>query len=484
GGGVPRSVRGLVDRYTAADGWWRLDHAQRWSEHAAADCAHDGEIGELLQVCRGRYLAVAGSLQAAFQGVVAAGGWPPEGVRRQTQTFDGRVGPELTDRRQVVYLLVDSLRYEMGRDLAAALGELGAVELEPAAASLPTITPNGMAALLPGAEGTLALSRQGDGLVPTVGGAPVEGLEERKAVFSKRFGDRYRDLKLEDVLQAAPAKLAKLISGADLIVVRSLDLDDLGEGRSYYRARKVMTGVVGELKSAIARLAEAGVETVVVAADHGHVLVPELPAGEVVPAPAGEWLLRKRRSLLGHHRSASPGVVIMPASDAGIESDVAGLELAAATGFKTFREETGYFHEGLSLQECVVPVLTLRVTAGAGSAIGGGEQVTIWYRSDRFTASVVGVRVGLTAMFSPTLVVKIEAYDGAGAKAKRVGEAGDCDARDPVTGEITLQAGEETPVPLVVDPDFGRRSIEVRATDPRTGVVYGLPLKLKNARLD
>jgi hypothetical protein len=114
---------------------------------------------------------------------------------------------------------------------------------------------------------------------------------------------------------------------------------------------------------------------------------------------------------------------------------------------------------------------------------GGGEQITISYRSDRFTSSVVGLKLLMTSMLSESLSVRLEAFDGSGQGATAVGEAGDCDARDPLTGEVLLRAGDETAVPLVIDPDFRGPTIEVRASDPRTGaVLYRLPLK--NARLD
>jgi hypothetical protein len=35
-----------------------------------------------------------------------------------------------------------------------------------------------------------------------------------------------------------------------------------------------------------------------------------------------------------------------------------------------------------------------------------------------------------------------------------VGEAADCEARDEKTREVTLQANKETPVPVLIDPDF------------------------------
>jgi hypothetical protein len=93
------------------------------------------------------------------------------------------------------------------------------------------------------------------------------------------------------------------------------------------------------------------------------------------------------------------------------------------------------------------------------------------------------MKLHFTALLETSLVLRLEAFDGTGPKAKPVGQSGDCDARNPATGEVVVQAGVETPVPLLVDPDFRGPSIEVRATDPRTGVVLAR-LSLENARLD
>jgi hypothetical protein len=157
-------------------------------------------------------------------------------------------------------------------------------------------------------------------------------------------------------------------------------------------------------------------------------------------------------------------------------------DYVAATGFKTFKDGEGYFHEGLSLQECVVPVVVARLQQSP--VAGGGEQVEVTYRSDRFTSAVVGLKVLLknASLLSSSLAVRVEAFDGPGPKAKVVGQAADCDARNPATGEVLLQAGVETPVPLVIDNEFTGPKIEVRATDPRTGATLA-HLTLKNDRL-
>ena len=50
-------------------------------------------------------------------------------------------------------------------------------------------------------------------------------------------------------------------------------------------------------------------------------------------------------------------------------------------------------------------------------------------------------------------------------KAKRVGEAADCDARDPTTGHISLKRGKETQIPLRLNDSFDGDKIEARAIE-------------------
>ncbi len=476
---LANDTRPLVEAYVAANGLWKLDRAQRLYEYAVAQCAHDDSIEPLVQRCRVLYRSVVQRVQAAFQTVVQREGWPPEGMRRQTQTFDSHVTPELALRHKIAYFLVDSLRYEMGRDLAEALQDLGSISIESAVTVLPTTTPCGMAALLPGADGTFAFTEHRGELIPTVGGTPLPGVNERKALLAERYGDRYLDSTMEDLLLMPQKTLGKRIGQADLLVVRTQDIDALGEGPSLYRARRVMSEVISELRTVAIRLASIGFQTLVFAADHGHMLVPEILAGDALTVPAGTWLLKTRRSLLGQSQATHPGMLNLQAQHMGIVGPV--IEYVAATDFKTFGHHAGYFHEGLSLQECIIPVVTAYLFKAQTTT--EDEQVTITYRSDQFTSAVVGLKVMLMSLFTPSLAIRLDAFDGPGPKAQSVGQAGDCDARDPITGEIKLQSGVETQVPLIIDPDFQGSRVDVRAIDPRTGAVLAR-LSLKNARMN
>lgn len=108
-------------------------------EQAAADCAENDEVEPLLEVCRRRYREVAGELQAGFLLAIQQGEWPPEGLLRQTQTFDRHVAPVLQEGGRVVYFLVDAMRYEMARDLGTTLEDVGSVKIEAAAGVMRTI---------------------------------------------------------------------------------------------------------------------------------------------------------------------------------------------------------------------------------------------------------------------------------------------------------------------------------------------------------
>lgn len=473
-------VRTWIDAYMAADGLWLVDRHQRLVEQGAAECVEHAEVTDLITLCRQRYREIADAIQAAFLEAVSREGWPPEGVRRQTQTFNAHVAPALVERRKVAYFLVDAMRYEMGRDLALVLETFGPVSVSGAATVLPTTTPCGMAALMPGADGAFALAEDRDDLIPTVAGRHLAGSKERMAFLKEMYGDRFRDLTLADLLSASQKKLQGLIAGADFLVVRTQDIDALGEGPSLYHARKFMSTIIEDVRHATGRLAALGFETFVYAADHGHVLLPEVPPGDVVSEPPGAWKKAKRRCRLGSSQGSSPGVIVFPAARMGIVGPV--QDFVVTTGLRVFSAGEGYFHEGLSPQECLIPVVVLQAREQA-SGQSEHVQVEIRYRAESFTSRVVGLKVWFDSLVESSLTIRFEAYDGVGAKAKVVGRSADCDARDPATGLVTLVKGAETQIPLRLDDDFQGQAIEVRASDPTTGAIFHR-LKLNNAVMD
>ena len=474
-----KNLADFVNAYTEG-GWSDLDRASRLFETALTACTNDDVIAPVVDLCRRRYRDTVTILQDAFLAAVQVDGWPPEGAPRQTRIFDEHVAPLLERREKTVFFMVDSLRYEMGRDLCEALAESGEVRVSHAAGVFPTVTDCGMAALMPGADGMLRLIEKDGGLVPALGTRLLKESADRMKLLAETYGDRFFETTLDDLF-GSPKKAAANLKKADLFVVRTQDPDTVAENLGAWRARRYLSDVIGDIAAAVRWVVSQGVDRVVISADHGHMMLPEIPAGDVVRTPPGDWPASKRRCLLGSCLSGSTGTVILKAGHVGVQGDV--QEVCLPIGFRVFSEGDGYFHGGLSLQEAVAPVIVYR--AGRGKqATAGRPEIDVRYRSDKFTSRVIGLNILLQSdMFDTPAQVRIEAYDSSGKNAKIVGKATDCDARDERTGIVTLQAEIETPVPVLIDPDFDGEEIEIRVSDPETRVVW-TRRKLKNAMLD
>jgi hypothetical protein len=337
-----------------------------------------------------------------------------------------------------------------------------------------------MAALMPRADGVYSLVEDRGELAPAIAGHILHNSGERMAFIREAYGDRFREFPLGELLSMSQKKLQSAIDEADLVVARTQEIDALGEGPSLYLARKLMSDIIGDIRTATDRLVGMGFRMFVYVADHGHVLLPEIAPGSIAQRPSGDWKMKTRRSLLGSSISKSPGVTVFEANQVGITGPV--KEYAVPSGLTAFSAGAGYFHEGLSLQECVVPIVVLQAR-GARPLGTGAEEVEIRYRSDRFTSRVIGVKVWFNALLSDTLNVRLNAYDGSGPKGKIVGDAADCDARDPGTGLVRLEKGKETQIPVRIHDDFAGPMAEIRATDPVTGTIFHR-LKLKNSIMD
>jgi hypothetical protein len=338
-----------------------------------------------------------------------------------------------------------------------------------------------MAALMPGADGVYSLVDDRGEIAPAIGEMVLHNSADRMGFIREIYGDRFRDFPLGELLSMPQKRLQAAIGEADLVVIRTQEIDAVGEGLSLFLARKLMSDIIGDVRTATDRLAGLGFGRFVYAADHGHVLLPEIAAGSIAQKPPGEWKMTKRRSLLGSSISRSPGVMILSAAQVGITGPV--KEYAVPSGLTAFEAGHGYFHEGLSLQECIVPVVVLHAQGPRPTGSANEEEVEIRYRTDRFTSRVVGVKVWFNSLLSDSLTVRIEAFDGSGSKARPVGEAADCEARDPATRLVTLKKGIETQVPIRIEDDFNSAAIEIRATDPVTGAVFSR-LKLKSSLME
>src|SRR5690606_26565448 len=160
------------------------------------------------------------------------------------------------------------------------------------------------------------------------------------------------------LLSLQPSKLAKKIDGAQVVVVRSQEIDHAGETGFTFQARQVMDTVIDNLARAIRKLAAAGVEHAVVSADHGHLFFAnDRDEAMRTDAPGGNTVELHRRCWIGRGGATPPGCVRVAASSLAYAS-VLELVVPGATSVSTAGADPAFHHGGPSLQELVAPVLT------------------------------------------------------------------------------------------------------------------------------
>ncbi len=477
----PASVRD-----PGSGGWYRLDALHREVEYLVTGLGEafaDGGMERLLHRARQVHRGVAEALNARFIAAIEKVGFDFAPLDPQADTFDRHVRPSL-DAGPVAYVLVDALRYEMGMELFASLSHAGRMRdahAHPAIGVVPTITPIGMAALLPGAEEGVGLAPAGGDVAAVVKDRVLKNYADRKALWSDRFDSRLADLTLDEVLTVRADKLKKAVAGKALVLVRSQEIDEFGEQGNPYQARRTMSEVIGDVKKAVNLLANAGVSRFVVAADHGHLLFEELGEDQKIDPPGGETVSLHRRCWVGRGGTAAPGVLRVKAADMGMGGD---LELAFPRGLGAFKAggATTYFHGGLSPQELIVPVLTFTLE-GARPATEGATGFSLGFPQGKITTRVFTVTARFDhyqrgLMDDPaapvTRRVRCDAWDGKKSVARALAALS---GFEPATAEVALATGGENSITLVLDDDIeGAGTLRLRLLDAETGAeLSGLP---------
>src|SRR5690606_36406280 len=351
---APADARGWIDAYVRD--WYRLDLAHRRLE-SRVRLLEDDPDERAIGIVRREYEDVCHAMAVGFALAMEKAHWATPGVLHQTQVFSEVVSSQ---PKPVAYFLVDAMRFEMGAELATTLPKTSEVSLRPATPALPSITPIGMAALLPGASCSFKIADQKGAFGAKIDDNFLGDLNSRKRHAAARIPSSV-DMTLEEVLGLTKGKLQKKIEGAHVVIVRSQDIDLVGES-GLYHARQVMDSVIGNLARAIGKLAKVGVERAVVSADHGHLFGSDRDESMRIDSPGGETVDLHRRCWVGRGGATPPGCIRVPAAQLGYASD---LELVFPTGAGVFRAggDLAFHHGGPSLQELVIPVLTVRTKA-------------------------------------------------------------------------------------------------------------------------
>jgi len=450
----------------------KVDRFYRELEEATAQTLYGyEEIEAIVEATRKAYRGHFNRLQDKFLPAVQREGWPLNEMKANMASYDDYVAPALRDSKRVVYFLIDALRLDLAQDLESNIHD-HQVRRIPACAQLPCVTKFGMASLLPEATNKLRFEIKGTDLLPVYDGKNVDTRKARMEVFDATLNDRVSSSNLSDFIKATKTKKAretfiKKTANTDLLVLTSVELDGLGEGTDTSNLQHIPR-VMQELQTAIRNCALLGYDTAVVGTDHGFVWIEDSDAGTQCDRPAGEWALKKRRCHLGTGEE-STGTVRFTTKELSIPTDAPSFIVPKALA--TFSKGSGYFHEGLSLQESLVPRLIINFAKTTPAArVNKGPEIELSYKKKTVFQRIFSINVswpGTPDMFSDGSEFKLVALQN----NQEIGYPIPGDSVDASSGFVKMKQGESIKMGIRINDDAQEGPIHIKAIHPETDLI-------------
>lgn len=318
--------------------------------------------------------------------VDAVGTWGAEGVIPQRGFYVEHVGKFRRRDQRICVIISDALRFEVAEELFNRIRTVDRYEatVEPMLGCLPSYTQLGMASLLP--NKAIELADADTGLV-NVDGQSSAGLENRQKILSKgRQGDRSTAVKSEDFMNFNRDEARALLSANDVIYIYHNRIDAIGDKPA------TEDGVCAAVEDAIEdiirmakKLTAANASNIIVTADHGFIYQhrPIEESDYSSADVAGEKILyRDRRFILGHGLKPEHGLRRFTSAEAGLQGLVEMLIPKSINRLRRQGSGSRFVHGGASLQEVVVPVVTISkkrasdLTQVEVSVVGANRQIT------------------------------------------------------------------------------------------------------------
>lgn len=458
-----KSLGDLIDYYTCA--LRETDRLQREFEQAANDFSGPRPLEDLIDKTRKAYSALAGKAHNFFIRHVEKNGWPLNSKLSNARVFDAFIAPKLMESgNRTALILVDSLRYELGLELEKQIADYGRAEIHCAMAQLPSVTSAGMAGLLPGASDSLSFEIEDGSLTPVIDGAAMDKVANRMDRLKQTYGQRFAEMTLIDFMNSKK----KVPAPVELLVLRTNEIDSTLESDPQLTL-KMIHEALRRIRTAIDKLKKAGFKDVVIATDHGFFLNYDLQAGDVCSKPSGNWANIHDRMLAGEGAEDASNFVLSSAQ-AGVRGNFA--KLAGPRALVSYRAGKMYFHGGLSLQECVLPVITLKIREEKKEE--AKIEVLLFYKNgaSKITTRVPVIELQLSSgdMFcaGENYEVLLAAYDSRGTV---VGEAKHGGKVNPATGTVDIRDGEKIQITMKMDLEFEGK-FTVKALNPSTMTEY------------
>ena len=410
-----------IQRY--ASSWFKIDQLYRKFVLHTQRSAQASLMEALSEQVENHYVnTYLLRLNDAWQVQVdAAPIWEAEGITPQQRFYRRELSVYREREQRICVIISDALRYEVAEELSHKVREIDKYDanIKPILGCLPSYTQLGMAALLPGTRLEIA---DNDTSHTLVDGQNSSGLENRKKILSANIDSvRATAIKAEEFMGLNKDDARSLLGDHDVIYVYHNTIDAIGdkiatEDKVFEAAETAIDDITKIAKKLIANNAS----TVLVTADHGFIYQHRpIPESDFAHSTAtGEKILfQNRRFILGHGLQPDQGLRRFTAEEAGLDGTVEMLIPKSINRLRRQGSGSRFVHGGASLQEIVVPVVTITKKRQSDTSvveveiIGGNRKITsnqlgvVFYQQNATSPKVQGrtLRAGIYSA-SETLI--------------------------------------------------------------------------------
>ncbi len=354
-----------IKEYYLFDQLYRLFH-----EHAAI-AAQKGwdilkELGKQMDDMYENWFLTGLSLE--WEKNIALTDWKIEGVENQYSFYETYPEPAMGEKKATVFVIIsDAFRFEAAEELKTNLNSRYrfSAELKSMLGVLPSYTDLGMASLLPHTE--LAYDSKGRVLVD---GELSNSLEQRCNLLKKIKGAA---IKVEDFMSMNRTEAREFIHDKQIIYVFHNKIDAIGDVAKTERGTfDAVRDSIRELENIVSfAINSLQAKYVFVTADHGFLYTKKNPDNvdkyKVSDTIDKEAVIKmNKRFILGSYIPIHQGAL------QGICSNTAGvlkekdMPFMIPRGLSRFYFTGGarFVHGGMSLQEVVIPVITVTQLRG------------------------------------------------------------------------------------------------------------------------
>lgn len=335
--------------------WWIIDYRFRKAEEQYKE--NNNLILSLIKYANGQYIhhflkPLNAQFQRSFEQKLD---FSINGITQQRHFWQEYM---TGNRMKTAVIYVDALRYEMGAELQYLIDEEWQVEVDSLLSSLPSITKIGMTALLPLSKSILEWKKEKeDFIIYAENNTPINNKPDRIKFLENVLGASGKVVNLENFYRLSKQQITSEMSGIENLIVFSNEIDTTGENIED-SAVYLFPQLLKKIKIVTENLLRAGVEKVIITADHGFLLTNGLEGWNQISLSDEIDVVKKSRRYAIADNKIKGDWMVKELSWSHHKGDFYQY-FPSSNYFFTASGGAKFSHGGLSIQEVVIPILSV-----------------------------------------------------------------------------------------------------------------------------